>query len=105
MTGWNLPHCSGAIDGKHINIRCPRRSYSEFYNYKGTCGNYCFRYIDIGRNGRASDSTIFRESTLSLSMENNELNLRPNAVIVGDDAFPLRTNLLKAYSRVNLTLK
>jgi hypothetical protein len=26
-------------------------------------------------------------------------------VIVGDDAFPLRTNLLKTYSSVNLTLK
>lgn len=114
MTRWNFPHCCGVIDGKHVNIKCPPRSCSEFYNYKGfysiilfalVDGEYCFRYIDVGRNGRASDSTIFRESTLNLAMENNELNMPPNSVIVGDDAFPLRTNLLKPYSRVNLTLK
>jgi hypothetical protein len=114
MTRWNFPHCCGAIDGKHINIKYPRRCCSEFYNYKETYsiilfalvdGDYCFRYIDVGRNGRASDSSIFRKSTLNLSMENNELNLPPNSVIVGDDAFPLRTNLLKPYSHVNLMLK
>jgi hypothetical protein len=114
MTRWNFPRCCGAIDGKHINIKCPRRSCSEFYNYKGNYsiilfalvdGDYCFRYTDVGRKGRASDSTIFRQSTLNLSMENNELKLPPNSMIVGDDAFPLRTNLLKPYSSVNLTLK
>ena len=29
-TLWNLPHCSGVIDGKHVGIDCPK-----YYNYKG----------------------------------------------------------------------
>ena len=29
-TLWNLPHCIGAIDGKHVGIDCPK-----YYNYKG----------------------------------------------------------------------
>lgn len=108
---WNFPMCCGAIDGKHVIIKRPPDSGSSFYNYKKTYsiilfamvdGDYCFTYIDIGANGRASDSAVFRDSTLNIALENNTLGIPENCVIIGDDAFPLRTNLLKPYSKTGL---
>ena len=32
---WNLANCIGAVDGKHVRMRAPRKSGSAFFNYKG----------------------------------------------------------------------
>lgn len=105
---WNFPTCYGAMDGKHCVIRKPAHTGSDYYNYKHTFSiilfalvdaNYCFTYIDIGTNGRVNDATVFSKSSLYEAIEQNLLNIPANSVFVGDDAFPLRTNLMKPYPR------
>lgn len=63
-----------------------------------------FLYIDVGTNGRANDGSVFRLSSLKRAMDINELHWPDDYVIIGDDAFPLSLNVLKPFSRRNLSL-
>jgi len=72
-TQWNFPNCVGAIDGKHVRIRCPQSYGSHFYNYKSCFSahlqgivdaKYKFMTVDIGAYGRPSDSGVFTESSV-----------------------------------------
>jgi hypothetical protein len=116
---WNFPHVIGALDGKHIVLQKPINSGSDYYNYKHTCSlvllalvdaNYKFLYIDVGAQGRIGDATVYNNSNLSIKLEHNLLHI-PEAkliggtdilcpyVIVADDAFAMKSYLLKPYSR------
>jgi hypothetical protein len=95
------------MDGKYIVIRCPSKSGSEFYNYKKNYSvillaivdaNYKFIYIDVGTNGRVNDALAFSKSTFNEALQTYTLNLPTDGVFVGDDAFPLRENIMKPYS-------
>lgn len=85
-----------------------------FFNYKGTYSivlfamvdaDYCFRYIDVGQDGRANDSTVFKNSTLKIALEQNLLNWPKGGLCVGDDAFCLTTYCLKPFSHRGLTVE
>lgn len=110
---WNFPNCIGSIDGKHIRIKCPKNSGSMFFNYKlffsivlmGVAdANYKFIMIDIGAYGKDSDAGVLSNSNILKRLENKTLKL-PNSNVTGpytfiaDEAFPLRTYLMRPYPR------
>ncbi|XP_018332402.1 protein ALP1-like [Agrilus planipennis] len=115
---WNFPHCVGAIDGKHIVMQAPANSGSQYYNYKHTFSivlmavvdaNYNFIYAHVGCQGRISDGGVFKNTEFYKLLNKNKLNLpspvelqgrsiKSPFIFVGDEAFPLRTDLLKPYS-------
>ena len=47
---WDFPHCMGAIDGKHVVLRCPRNSASEYFNYKNAFSIVFFALVDANYN-------------------------------------------------------
>ncbi|KAK7097769.1 hypothetical protein V1264_004700 [Littorina saxatilis] len=65
---WNFPNTCGALDGKHVASRCPPKSGSLYFNYKGfysivlmalVDADYKFIWADIGGTGSSSDAQIY----------------------------------------------
>ena len=116
---WNYPHACGAIDGKHIAIKNPPRSGTLYFNYKGfysivllgvVDADYKFLWADVGANGSTSDCGIFNASDLEPALRTGTIGFpdpeplphddRPMPYfLVGDDAFPLRTWMVKPISK------
>ncbi|XP_017467698.1 PREDICTED: uncharacterized protein LOC108360066 [Rhagoletis zephyria] len=110
-----MPHCLGAIDGKHVNIVRPINSGSLFFNYKktfsivllATCdSNYTFTYVDVGALGSQSDGGVLSKSAFGKMILRAELdipsqdylpgsNINSPYFFVGDSAFPLKPNLMR----------
>ena len=119
---WNFPLCLGAIDGKHVVIKKPLLSGSTFYNYKQTCSivlmavvdfDYKFTFVDVGCQGRIGDAGVFQNSDFYNALETNTLNIPgptqlPGSdvvspyVFVADEAFPLKTYMMKPFARRGL---
>ena len=123
-TKWNFPHTLGALDGKHIALRAPHHAGSKYYNYKNfhsivlmalVDADYKFINIDVGCNGRISDGGVFAGCSLSEALNDAIANVPADAPLpddeetimsfhlVGDDAFPLKTWLMKPLPFRNLT--
>ena len=120
---WNFNNCLGAIDGKHIAIRKPKKSGTNFYNYKGffsivlmafAAADYKFLFVDIGANGSCADSGVFKETNLYKAVMDEYAGLPDpeplpnddcpvNYSFIGDDAFGLRPWLMKPHPSRGLT--
>ena len=70
---WNVLNGVRAIDGKHMIKKKPKKSSSDYYNYKGffspillalVNAEYKFLWIDSGSNDSCSDVQIFNKSVL-----------------------------------------
>ena len=99
-------------------IQAPKCSSSSHYNYKGTHSivllavcetHYRFIMVDIGDAGHDSDSGVFSNSDLGQALLNGSLCLPPDRALpgttspkvpycfVGDEAFPLKPNMMYPY--------
>ncbi len=91
---WNFYNCLGAIDGKHIAIKCPKGGGSLYFNYKKfhsivlmalVDADNKFIWIDVGANDSASDAKIFNSSELCVRIESGDIVLPANAPVPSDD--------------------
>ena len=78
--------------------------------------DYRFLFVDVGCQGRVGDAGVFQHSSLFNALEARSLNVPGDStlsrsdimspyVFVGDDAFPLKTYLLKPYAHRGLNQK
>ncbi|CAF4889397.1 unnamed protein product [Pieris macdunnoughi] len=99
----------------------PPNSGSLYFNYKKTFSvvlmalvdaNYNFTIVNVGSYGKNSDGGIFANSNLGKELQRKNLSLpasyRPGSstapyVLVGDEAFPLKTYLMRPYPGTNLS--
>lgn len=120
----NFPNCIGAVDGKHIRIIKPNHSGSVNYNYKhffsilllAVCdADYRFVAINVGADGKESDSTVFKDSMFYQALQKDKLNVPEKFpisisrqepmpfVLVGDEAFGLSEHIMRPYAGRNLS--
>ena len=122
---WNYPHAVGALDGRHIPIRCLQGRGSLFRNSKGfhfivllalVDGDYKLKWVDVGAAGSTSDAQIFKHTDLRHKIEDSSIGFpdseslgiggpRVNFFLLGDDAFPLKLWLMRPYSSHGMDLK
>ena len=120
---WNVPHALGALDGKHVALKKAKNFVALYHNYKGLFlvvmlasvdGQYKFRWVDVGTAGACSHAQIFNTCHLKRKIDDVSIGFPDPApitqggqdvpyFIMADDAFALKTWLMKPYGRRMLT--
>lgn len=99
-------------------LQAPINSGTEFYNYKHffsivlfalVDADYCFRYVDVGCQGRLSDGGVFKNTKLYKKLEERSMAVPPPSilqvpyaikvpyVILADKAFALNEYTMKPF--------
>lgn len=106
-----------------LTIQAPKGFGSSYFNYKKTFSivlltlvdaNYKFIAVDVGSCGKNSDGHIFANSPMGRALSKKTFGMPADAVvsensgvlahvIVGNEAFPLKTCLMRPYSRRSLS--
>lgn len=114
---WQFPNCIGAIDGKHVTIKCPKNTGSNHFCYLNKFSivlmaivgpEYQFICVDIGGYGKNSDGGIFEASNMGRRFENGTMNVPKEKnlpgksepcpyVLIGDEAFALKPFLMRPF--------
>ncbi|KAG8231967.1 hypothetical protein J437_LFUL008888 [Ladona fulva] len=92
---WQIPNCNKALDGKHKTIEASKSS--------GNVGGY----------GKNCDGGIFSNSNLGRALQNDKFNILNKRalpgtntelpmIIVADEAFPLKTYMMRPYPGTDL---
>ena len=119
--GMCVPRAVGTLNRKHIANSKPPNTGSLYYNYKVYFNipllalmdaQYCFIWIEVGGVGHMSDVQIYHDSELTEFLEKGRIGLPPPCplpnddqtqdipyFILGDDAFALRSYLIKTNGR------
>lgn len=119
---WQFPNCCGAVDGRYIQIKAPGRSGPEYANCKklsfvllGLCdASYKFLAVEIGHNSYFSEWT-FDNSAFGSALNEDQLKIPApspfpsgdfsgNYCFIGDETFPLKTNLMQPFPTTALDL-
>ncbi|CAK1590297.1 unnamed protein product [Parnassius mnemosyne] len=118
-----FPHCCGNLDGKHIRVVKPQLSGSMYFNYKNyysivllavSDSDNTFRIIDVGAYGKDSDGGVLSNSKFFQELNSGNIQLPPEErlpnsdivapyVFLGDEAFPLKTFIMRPYPRTQAT--
>lgn len=110
---WNFANCIGALDGKHVAIKKPAGSGTNYFNFKKffsvvlfamADANCKFTYVNVGTNGVIGDAGIWNRCDLHEMIKDDLLDIPKNGqgmpyVILGDEAFPLLSYLMKPFRR------
>ncbi|XP_050497834.1 uncharacterized protein LOC126878998 [Diabrotica virgifera virgifera] len=114
---WRFPNCIGSIDGKHVTIKCPDKTGSNYWCYLNKFStvlmaivgpDYRFISVNIGGFGKNSDGGIFEASNMGRRFETNQMgvpepknlpgqNELSHHVLIGDEAFALKPYLLRPF--------
>ena len=114
---WQFPHVIGAIDRKHIRIKAPRRSGTNYHNYKGyfslqllaICdAKYKFIFTDVGQYGSNNDCAVLSNSKIGKKVDQGTLHIPHDEKIpgidiempyylLGDEIFPVEPWLMRPY--------